>query len=366
MGLSIGIIGLPNVGKSSLFNALAKEQLAQVANYPFCTIQPNHAIVPVPDVRVEQLADLLKLERRIHAAIEFVDIAGLVKGASQGEGLGNQFLGHIRDATVLLHIVRCFEDTHVVHVSDHLDPRGEIETINLELILADMQQLEKKIERLSSQVKGDKKIIPVMDMAQSIYQHLSNGKPVSQYPDQNDEHFTALVNEMRFLSAKPIIYVANVDEASLIRDNVYAAEVYALAAEHNAPAVTICANLEQELVDMTEEERKEYLQIAGVKETGLEQIIHQSFSMLSLITFLTMNEEEVRAWMIPNGTPAPKAAGAIHTDFEKGFIRAEVVPFDTFMKFKSWSGVKSAGLMRLEGKEYIVQDGDIIYFRFNV
>lgn len=366
MGLSIGIIGLPNVGKSSLFNALAKEQLAQVANYPFCTIHPNHAIVPVPDPRVEQLADLGKLERRIHATIEFVDIAGLVKGANRGEGLGNQFLGHIRDTAAILHVVRCFEDPHVVHVSDNLDPRDEIETINLELILADMQQLEKKIEKLSSQVKGDKKMIPVMEMAQSIYQHMSGGKPVFQYPEKEDETFIELTNEMRFISAKPVIYVANVDEPSLKAGNIYATEVFAKAEELNAPAVMICARLEQELVDMTESERKEYLQLVGAEETGLEQIIRKSFDMLSLITFLTMNEEEVRAWMVPKGTPAPKAAGAIHTDFEKGFIRAEVTSFDTFIKHKNWAGVKSAGLMRLEGKEYIVQDGDIIYFRFNV
>lgn len=366
MGLSIGIIGLPNVGKSSLFNALAKEQLAQVANYPFCTIHPNHAIVPVPDPRVEQLADLVKLERRIHATIEFVDIAGLVKGANRGEGLGNQFLGHIRDTAAILHVVRCFEDPHVVHVSDNLDPRDEIETINLELILADMQQLEKKIERLSSQVKGDKKSIPIMEMAQSIYQHLSGGKPVLQYPEKEEDTFIELVNEMRFISAKPVIYVANVDEPSLIGGNAYTSEVFAKAEELNAPAIMICARLEQELVDMTESERKEYLQLVGAEETGLEQIIRQCFDMLSLITFLTMNEEEVRAWMIPKGTAAPKAAGTIHTDFEKGFIRAEVTSFDIFVKHKNWAGVKSAGLMRLEGKEYIVQDGDIIYFRFNV
>ncbi len=366
MGLSIGIIGLPNVGKSSLFNALAKEQLAQVANYPFCTIHPNHAIVPVPDTRVEQLADLVKLERRIHATIEFVDIAGLVKGASRGEGLGNQFLGHIRDTSAILHIVRCFEDPHVVHISDHLDPRGEIETINLELILADMQQLDKKIERLSSQVKGDKKAVPMMEMARALFQHLANAKPISQFPEQDDECFKELADEMRFISGKPVIYVANVDESSLMGGNVYTSEVYSLAVEQDTPAVTICARLEQELVDMTESERKEYLRLAGAEETGLEQIIHQSFDLLSLITFLTMNEEEVRAWMVPQGTPAPKAAGTIHTDFERGFIRAEVTPFETFIKHKSWSGVKSAGLMHLEGKEYIVKDGDIIYFRFNV
>ncbi|MBN1537842.1 MAG: redox-regulated ATPase YchF [Anaerolineales bacterium] len=366
MGLSIGIIGLPNVGKSSLFNALAKEQLAQVANYPFCTIHPNHAIVPVPDDRVEQLADLVKVEKRIHATIEFVDIAGLVKGASHGEGLGNQFLGNIRDTAAILHIVRCFEDPHVIHTSDHLDPRGEIETINIELILADMQQLDKKVERLSSQVKGDKKSIPLIEMAKTLYRHLGEGKPISQFPDKDEDSFIELVNEMRFLSAKPVIYVANVDESSLQEGSVYSTEVYSLAAEQDAPAMTICARLEQELVDMSETERKEYLQLAGAEETGLEQVIRQSFSILSLITFLTMNEEEVRAWMVPQGTPAPKAAGTIHTDFERGFIRAEVTPFETFIKHKSWSGVKSAGLMRLEGKEYIVHDGDVIYFRFNI
>lgn len=366
MALNIGIIGLPNVGKSSLFNALAKEQLAQVANYPFCTIHPNHAIIPVPDERVEQLADLVKVEKRIHATVEFVDIAGLVKGASHGEGLGNQFLGNIRDTAAILHIVRCFEDPHVVHTSDHLDPLGEIETINIELILADMQQLEKKVDRLSSQVKGDKKIIPIMEIAEALYRHLGDGKPASQFPDKDEDSYEELASEMRFLSAKPVIYVANVDESSLMGGNVYSSEVYSYAVEQDAPAVMICARLEQELVDMDEAERKEYLKLAGAEETGLEQIIHQSYSLLSLITFLTMNEEEVRAWTIPKGTQAPKAAGTIHTDFERGFIRAEVTPFNTFVKHKSWSGVKSAGLMRLEGKEYIVQDGDVIYFRFNV
>ncbi|MDD2695669.1 MAG: redox-regulated ATPase YchF [Anaerolineales bacterium] len=366
MALSIGIVGLPNVGKSSIFNALVKEQHAQVANYPFCTIQPNKAIVPVPDARVDKLRELVNVGRAIHATIEFVDIAGLVKGASKGEGLGNQFLANIRDTDAILHVVRCFEDVNVAHIDAELDPRSDIEIVNLELLLADLQQLERKIERLSGALKGDKKLLPTMETAQAIQQHLSRGKPVSAFPHKDSEAFHSLNHELRFLSNKPLIYVANVDEQGLSEENAYSRAVYAVASEQGVEAIKICARLEMDLTEMDEAERKEYLALAGVEESGLEQVIHKSYQMLGLISFFTMNEEEVRAWTIPNGWTAPKAAGVIHTDFEHGFIRAEVTPYRTFVRHGSGAAARSAGEMRIEGKEYIVKDGDVMYIRFNV
>jgi GTP-binding protein YchF len=366
MALSIGIIGLPNVGKSTVFNALTGAQNAQVANYPFCTIKPNRAIVQVPDVRVEKLVELVQAPNTIHATIEFVDIAGLVKGASTGEGLGNQFLGNIRDTSAIVHVVRCFDDPNVVHVSGALDPRTDIEIIDLELVLADLEQLERKIERLSSQVKGDKNVRPVLELAESLGSHLQSGRPVSLYPHQGNELFDELDQEMRFLTSKPVIFAVNVDETGLTEENECVQVVREVAAGGGAQVVVLCAKLEEEMVDMTEGEQREFLELAGAKESGLEQVIRKGFDALGLISFFTKNEKEVRAWNIPQGTTAPKAAGVIHTDFEKGFIRAEVVPFDAFAKYGSDAAVKSEGLMRLEGKEYIVQDGDVIYFRFNV
>jgi GTP-binding protein YchF len=366
MGLSIGIVGLPNVGKSSTFNALCKAQQAEVANYPFCTIQPNRAIVPVPDPRVEKLVELAGVERAVHATIEFFDIAGLVKGASHGEGLGNQFLANIRETAAILHIVRCFEDVNVAHVSEVIDPRSDIETVNLELIMADLQLVERKIDRLESAVKGDKKLLPMLDLVQALKAHLGEGKTAGSFAKKNPELFAELNQELRLLTAKPLIYVANVDEESLAQDNRYAEVVRHVAGEQGLEVVKICARLEQELVDMSADERREYLQLVGVEQGSLEQVITASFKMLGLISFFTMNEQEVRAWNIPRGWTAPKAAGVIHTDFERGFIRAEVVPYETFVKFGSGHDVRAAGLMRIEGKEYVVQDGDVVYIRFNV
>lgn len=366
MGLSIGIVGLPNVGKSSTFNALCKAQQAEVANYPFCTIQPNRAIVPVPDWRVEKLAEMVKVERAIHASVEFVDIAGLVRGASQGEGLGNQFLANIRDTAAILHIVRCFEDVNVAHISEIIDPRQDIEIVNTELILADLQLVERKIERMAGALKGDKKLLPVMEMAQSLKDHLAQGKPAREFLKKDNESFAELNQELRLLTTKPLIYVANVDEASLVEENAYVATVRQVASQDGVEVVKICARLEQELVEMAEDERREYLKLVGVEESGLEKVIRESFKLLGLISFFTMNEQEVRAWNIRRGLTAPKAAGVIHTDFERGFIRAEVIPFDTFVKYGSGQAVRAAGLMRIEGKEYVVQDGDVIYVRFNV
>jgi len=366
MALSIGIVGLPNVGKSTLFNALTKEQYAQVANYPFCTIEPNRAIVPVPDQRVEKLTELAKVSQSIHATVEFVDIAGLVRGASQGEGLGNKFLGQIRNTDAIVHVVRCFEDRNVVHVSGDIDPRQDIEIVNIELALADLQQLERRIEHLTSQVKGDKRFQAVLDVAHALQEHLQTGRPISRFEQQNDEAFQSLNREMRFLTSKPMILVANVDESNLVEDDDLVKAVYQIASEQGAEVVKICSKLEEELAGLSEEERLEYLHLSGAQEGGLEQIIHKSYQILGFISFFTMNEREVRAWTIRQGETAPKAAGAIHTDFERGFIRAEVIPYDTFLRHASWAAAKAGGEMRLEGKEYVVKDGDVIYFRFNV
>ncbi len=366
MTLSMGIVGLPNVGKSTVFNALTKAQNAQVANYPFCTINPNRAVVPLPDARVDKLVELTGVQRTIYATIEFVDIAGLVKGASRGEGLGNQFLGNIRDTAAIVHVVRCFEDENVVHVSPIPDPREDIETVNIELILADLQQLERKIERLSRQVKGDKKLQPTLAMAQALRSHLDKGQPTSLFSDQDNDTFRQLNHDMRFLTSKPVIYAANVDEDDLAEESELVQAVREIAAEHGAEMVKLCAKLEEEMADLTEEERYEFLELAGAEESGLDQIVRKSFKVLELITYFSMNEEEVRAWTIHQGWTAPRAAGVIHTDFERGFIRAEVIPYETFVAYGSGAAAKAAGGMRLEGKDYVVQDGDVIYFRFNV
>ncbi len=367
MSLNIGIIGLPNVGKSTVFNALTDAQNAEVANYPFCTIQPNKAIVPVPDARLDKLHELVGVKDKINATIEFVDIAGLVKGASHGEGLGNQFLGNIRDADAIIHVVRCFDDPNVVHITAQPEPRIDIEIVSTELILADLQQLENKIERLERQIKGDKKVYgPLLDLALALQQHLEQGHPVRTYSGCASDLFKGFNREMRFLTAKPVIYVANVDEAALTKSNTYLDEVRAVAAQEGAEVITLCAKLEEELVDLSEEETAEYLLLAGVKESGLAQLIRKSYRLLNLISYFSMNQKEVRAWTIHDGWTAPQAAGVIHTDFEKGFIRAEVLAFDVFARYGSSGAAKAAGALRIEGKEYIVKDGDVIYFRFNL
>jgi len=366
MSLSIGIVGLPNVGKSTTFNALCGVQQAQVANFPFTTIQPNRAIVPLPDPRVEKLQELVKVPNAIHATIEFVDIAGLVRGASQGEGLGNQFLDQIRNTDAIVHVVRCFDDPNVVHISDQPDPRNDIEIVNIELALSDLAHLERKIERLGSAVKGDKKLQPTLDLAHRLRTYLQQGKPVSSYPDAEDEVFKSLAQEMRFLTSKPVIYAANVDEAGFAADNPYLQAVEQVVVEQHAEMVVLCARLEEEMLAMSEADKREFMELAGVECCGLELVIRKGFQALDLISFFTKNENEVRAWNVPRGTHAPQAAGAIHTDFEHGFIRAEVIPYQVFVKYGSDAAVKAAGQMRLEGKDYPVQDGDVIYFRFNV
>lgn len=367
MSLSIGIIGLPNVGKSTAFNALTETQNAEVANYPFCTIKPNKAIVPVPDARLDKLHQLAGVPDKIYATVEIVDIAGLVKGASKGEGLGNQFLGNIRDADAIIHVVRCFDDPNVVHISAQPEPVTDIEIVSTELILADLQQLEHKIERVQRQVKGDRKIYgPILELALILQDYLERGNLIQAYPRQDNEVFEQFNREMRFLTAKPVIYVANVDEPCLAGDNVYVQQLRMLAAEQGAEVIKLCARLEEELVDLAEEERQEYLLLTGVEESGLQQLIRKSYHLLNLISFFSMNKNEVRAWTIRGGWTAPQAAGVIHTDFERGFIRAEVLSYETFVEHGSPAAAKAAGALRIEGRDYVVEDGDVIYFRFNV
>lgn len=366
MSLNIGLIGLPNVGKSTTFNALTKAQNAEVANYPFCTIEPNRAVVPVPDERIETLAHLAERDQVIHATIEFVDIAGLVAGSSRGEGLGNQFLGHVRNVDALLHVVRCFQDENVAHVSGQLDPEANIATINMELALADLEQLQRRIERLQSDVKGDPKLRSQLEVASSLREHIDAGRPIREFEGLGRPEFKALDQEMNFLSTKPVIYLANVDEAGLGGENKCAQIVQGVAASENAKAVSLCAELESELIDLTSDEQREMLAMAGIDQGGLDQVIRTSYETLGLISFFTMNEEEVRAWTVPQGTAAPQAAGRVHSDFERGFISAEVIPFETFAEHGSRAAVKAAGKMQVEGKGYTLQDGDLILFRFNI
>ncbi len=365
MGLSVGIVGLPNVGKSTTFNALTKAQNAEAQNYPFCTIEPNKAVVPVPDPRLEELAKIVKPERVLHSTIDFVDIAGLVRGASKGEGLGNQFLSNIRETDMILHMVRCFEDGNITHVEGSVDPIRDIEIIETELIFADLQQLEKKIERLKKQAKADKKIAPILAVAEELKTHLEELQPVRTFANKN-EAFEQFNKELRFLSAKPVIFGANVDEEGMLEDNDYVKQVKEYAAKTGADVIKLCAKLEEELVGLDEEEAKELLSEMGVEESGLDKIIRTAFNRLGLISYFTAGVKEVRSWTIVKGWTAPKAAGVIHGDFEKGFIRAEVISYEDFIKYGGEQGAKEAGKMRLEGKDYVVQDGDVMHFRFNV
>ena len=366
MGLSIGIVGLPNVGKSTLFNALTKAQNAEAANYPFCTIEPNKAIVPVPDDRIEKLAKLVNPARLVNSTVEFFDIAGLVKGASKGEGLGNQFLSNIRETDAILHLVRCFENEDVVHVDGSINPIRDIEVIETELLLSDIQTLEKKIDKLQKLAKGDKLAKQMLDDADNLLKYLNEGRSAYLFPDRNKESVKQLFNELRLMTSKDVIYCANVDESELVEDNEYVKEVRKYAAGKGADAVKISAKVEEEMVGLSDEERLEFLDSYGVKESGLEKIIRTGFQTLGLISYFTAGPKEVRAWTIHNGWKAPQAAGVIHTDFEKGFIRAEVIGYDDYIKCGSEAACKAAGLMRVEGKDYTVIDGDVMHFLFNV
>jgi GTP-binding protein YchF len=367
MSLSIGIVGLPNVGKSTLFNALTKAQNAEVASYPFCTIEPNRAVVPVPDERVESLQRQTGVPEAIHATITFVDIAGLVEGASHGEGLGNQFLSNIRDVDLIVHLVRCFEDPNVPHTTEQIDPLRDIEVINTELMLADLEQLDRKIERLESQVKGDRrKYLPNLQAAEALRENLDGGVMLSASPYVTHGAFPILNLELRFLTAKPVIYAINVGEAQLGEESQCEARIRSLAASQGLDIVKICAQLEEAVIDFDEKDRAELLKLAGAAESGLEQIVRLSYKRLGLISFFSMNENEVRAWTVERGKTAPAAAGKIHSDLERGFIRAEVIHYDDFMRYGSMGAARAAGAMRIEGKDYIVQDGDILYIRFKV
>ncbi len=366
MGLSIGIVGLPNVGKSTLFNALTKAQNAEAANYPFCTIEPNKAIVPVPDERIEKLAKLVNPARLVNSTVEFVDIAGLVKGASKGEGLGNQFLTNIRETEAILQVIRCFDNDDIVHVDGSVDPLRDIEVIETELLLADVQTLEKKIEKLQKMAKGDKSAKALLEDAELLLKFMNEGNAAILFPGSEKESVKQLFNELRLMTSKKIIYCANVDEAGLTEENNYVKEVFSFAEKRGADSVKISAKVEEELISLEENERSEFLSSYGVKESGLEKIIRTGFHTLGLASYFTAGPKEVRAWTIHKGWKAPQAAGVIHTDFEKGFIRAEVISYEDYIRYGSEAACKSAGVMRVEGKDYTVQDGDVMHFLFNV
>ena len=366
--MKIGIVGLPNVGKSTLFNSLTKAG-AESANYPFCTIDPNVGVVTVPDERLNVLGEMYHTKKIIPAAIEFVDIAGLVKGASKGEGLGNQFLANIREVDAIVHVVRCFEDSNIVHVDGSIDPMRDVETINLELIFSDIEVLDRRIAKTARSARNDKAAAKELKLLEKIKAYLEDGRLAKNFDDFEDEEEEELFQSFNLLTAKPVIFAANVTEDDLPNDgedNEGVQKLRKYAEEEKCEVFVVCAQIEQEIAELEDDEKKMFLEDLGLKESGLEKLIRASYRLLGLISYLTAGEPEVRAWTITKGTKAPQAAGKIHTDFERGFIRAEVVAYDDLIACGSHNAAKEKGLIRLEGKDYVVQDGDIMLFRFNV
>ena len=367
MSLAVGIVGLPNVGKSTLFNALTRAQNAEAANYPFCTIEPNKATVPVADARVEKLAELCKSGRIIHATVDFTDIAGLVRGASKGEGLGNQFLGNIRECDAILEVVRCFDDDDVVHVEGSVDPVRDIGIIETELVLADLQSLEKRLDRLSRQARADKSLAKEVEAMKALQAHLDAGEPARTFAWDDPDAIAPCRKELRFLTDKPVIYVANVGEGDLGQpDNGHVTALKGYAEAHGCDTVVICAAMEADLIGLSEAETKDFLDSYGLTESGLDLTIRKAYHTLGLQSFFTAGPMESRAWTIRQGWTAPKAAGVIHTDFERGFIRAEVVSYDDFIALGGEAHAREKGLLRVEGKEYVMREGDVVHFLFNV
>ena len=363
--MKLGIVGLPNVGKSTMFNSITKAG-AECANYPFCTIEPNVGVVPVPDERLDELTKMYKPQKTTHAVVEFVDIAGLVKGASKGEGLGNKFLSHIRETDAIVQVVRCFEDSNVVHVDGSVDPIRDIETINLELIFADIETVNKRLEKAKKNLKANKKYQEEIDLLEKIKQNLEEGKSARAIDFNEDEQ--EMVKEMFLLTTKPILYIANISEEQIenAENDELVQKVKEYAAKENAEVIPLCVKIEEELSGLEDEDKKEMLEALGLEESGLDKVIKKSYDLLGLMSFLTAGEPEVRAWTIKKGTKAPQAAGKIHSDIERGFIKAEIVSYDDLMKEGSMVAAKEKGLVRQEGKDYIMQDGDIVLFKFNV
>ena len=363
--MKLGIVGLPNVGKSTLFNSLTKAG-AESANYPFCTIDPNVGVVAVPDKRLDVLGKMYNSQKVVPAVIEFVDIAGLVRGASKGEGLGNQFLSHIREVDAIVHVVRCFEDENVVHVEGSVDPLRDIETINLELILADMDVLDRRLQKTKKSGKsGDKAFIAEAAFLERLMEHLESGECARSFEIEREDE-KEIFDSINLLTAKPVLYAANVSEDDAATGNAFVEQVKEFAAKEGSEVFTVCAQIEQEIAELDDDEKQMFLEELGIGESGLDKLIAASYKLLGLISYLTAGEKETKAWTITKGTKAPQAAGKIHSDFERGFIRAEIVSYDDLMACGTYTAAKEKGLVRLEGKDYVMQDGDIVVFRFNV